>query len=150
MKTIHFLKQFVFLCVLTAFLCGCNEIGSAPSNVSGKTFSISGTGCGNIKIKFSSNSSATITNSYGSISFSSISYKKTGSVSATIIIKDILIEIYNKKGELIGRGYETDNISLIFNSDNQGISSGYWTRNEVYGTVGSTSANIDSSIFTVF
>ena len=152
MKTKKILKTLALLGCVIAMLGSCNDngVGSAPSNVSGKTFSIPNTGAGTLKINFSSNSSATITNQNGVVKFGSVSYKKTGSGSAKIVVNDILIEFYDKKGEIFGRAYETDNISLIFNSDNQGVASGYWNRNVVYGTTGTTSANIDSSIFTVF
>ena len=140
----------MFFCSVV-FLCSCeNNIDSAPSNVSGKTFSINNTSVGTIKIRFTSNSSATITNSYGNVAFASISYNKTGAASAKIVIKDINIEIRTQKDGLIGRAYDTNNISLVFNSENQGVSSGYWDRRTIFGVTGSPSGTIDSSIFAVF
>ena len=81
-------------------------------------------------------------------SFKSIQYKKTGATTASITIKDMYVQFNWKSGT--GVAYDTEYISLVFNSSTQGVSSGYWERRNVSGETGSSSGDIDASQFTLF
>lgn len=90
--------------------------GDAPSNVAGKTLKLYGSdGNWDEIIVFSSNTSASIENVYGQKSYySSLQYKKTGSVSATLMIKGRYQEGFPEDS------WDSD-YSLVFTSPNQGI-----------------------------
>ena len=100
--------------------CEGGDSGTAPKNVAGKTMKISV-----YTISFTSNTSATIMYNYTDgpqrISYSSITYKKTGSYSATLQITGMP---NHKWG---GGDYMDENFSLIFTSPNQGTYNNYDT-----------------------
>ena len=144
------MKTLKILLALSCVICftACEKIGSAPSSVAGKTMKIDNTSSGTLTIRFSSNTSASISNNNGEKSFKSIQYKKTGATTASITIKDMYVQFNWKSGT--GVAYDTEYISLVFNSSTQGVSSGYWERRNVSGETGSSSGDIDASQFTLF
>ena len=127
MKTKYYFGFVGLLLCFVVCLSSCEGGGiggNAPKSVAGKTMEIQNDE-GNLlwTIKFSSNSSASIelSSSHISYSYSSISYKKTGSESATLQIKEAYEDGYRMYGT------EDINYSLIFTSPNQGIANSRYT-----------------------
>lgn len=138
----------ITLCVaISLFMTSCKDkdvsSGYAPSSVAGKTITINGTNAGTIRIAFSSNNSARITRNDGSsLSFSSVSYSRTSSSSATIRINGIYINFGSSSAT------DDDNLSLVFSSPNQGIVNGSYSRRWNDGST--MNGSIEYESFTIF
>ena len=146
-KKISLLLMITLGVVISLFMSSCKEngvgTGYAPSSVAGKTITINGTNAGTIRIAFSSNNSARITRNDGSsLSFSSVSYSRTSSSSATIRINGIYINFGSSSAT------DDDNLSLVFSSPNQGIVNGSYSRRWNDGRT--TNGTIEYQSFTIF
>ena len=138
----------ITLCVaISLFMTSCKDkdvsSGYAPSSVAGKTITINGTSAGVIHIAFSSNTSARITRNNGSsLTFSSVSYNKTGSNAATVHINGIYIDFGSSSAT------DNENLSLIFTSNTQGIVNGSYNRRWNDGST--MNGSIEYESFTIF
>ena len=140
-----FVSVIGILVCLFMISCDNNNVstGYAPSNVSGKTMTINGTSAGIIHIHFTSNYSATITRNDGkSLTFSSISYKKTSSNAATVHINGIYINFGSSSAT------DNENLSLFFTSNTQGIVNGSYNRRWNDGST--MNGSIEYESFTIF
>ncbi|MBQ6984079.1 MAG: hypothetical protein IJQ20_04035 [Paludibacteraceae bacterium] len=143
------LKNLFILSVLALTLAACEDSGineslaTAPKDMSGKTMKIDGA-----TIKFSSNSSATISDYIGTAKRATVSYKRTSEITAHL-------NFFYHSEDQDSMSERTYNLDLTFADPTQGLASGSYTykltihKGTKYETSDSGSKNVKNKIFSV-
>ena len=153
-KNYTLMKNRILISILAMMvLCfaGCSEkkksinedLAIAPKDMTGKTLKVDGA-----TIKFSSNTSATISNYLGTASRSTVSYNRTSEVQADLKF------FYHAEGgkDMSERNYD---LKLTFANENEGVASGSYTykltiqKGTKYEKSDSGSKNLTNAIFSI-